>query len=133
MPIVTASPQPSVMLVYPPCTISPGTPVPNSTTMATTPLPKRINTSVPRNSAISSGSIGTWILSLRNKRRPQPLPGHIKLFRKHARLAHRSHEVGVAMPPRKDVHVDMPRDTRPGALPDVHPQVQSIGSVRVAQ
>ena len=34
----------------------PYAPVPNSTTMATTPFPKRINTRVPRNSASSSAT-----------------------------------------------------------------------------
>src|SRR5216684_1451909 len=57
MPMVTPRPQPIVMLVKPPCTTSPGTPLPNSTTMATTPSPNRIRTSVPKNSAINSGSI----------------------------------------------------------------------------
>src|ERR1039458_7693265 len=53
-PMVTASPHPMVMLVKPPCTTSPGVPLPNSTTMATTPLPSRIRINVPRNSAASS-------------------------------------------------------------------------------
>src|ERR1035441_10286903 len=52
--MVTASPHPMVMLVKPPCTTSPGVPLPNSTTMATTPLPSRIRINVPRNSAASS-------------------------------------------------------------------------------
>src|SRR5579872_1648839 len=55
--MVTASPQPIVMLVKPPCTISPGAPVPNSTTMATTPSPNRMSTNVPKNSAINSGNM----------------------------------------------------------------------------
>ena len=55
--MVTASPQPIVMLVKPPCTISPGAPVPNSTTMATTPSPNKMRTRVPKNSAINSGSM----------------------------------------------------------------------------
>src|SRR5579864_5995973 len=57
MPMVTPSPHPNVILVKPPCTTSPGTPLPNSTTMATTPSPNRIKMSVPKNSAINSGSI----------------------------------------------------------------------------
>src|SRR4029077_8844106 len=57
MPMVTPRPQPIVILVNPPCTTSPGTPFPNSTTMATTPSPNSIRTSVPKNSAINSGSI----------------------------------------------------------------------------
>ena len=55
-PIITANPQPSVMFVYPPLTISPGAPVPKRTTMATTPLPNRIRISVPMNSAESSAA-----------------------------------------------------------------------------
>src|SRR5215470_5444947 len=54
MPMVTASPQPMVMLVNPPWMTSPGFFAGNSTTMATTPLPNRIRTNVPRNSARSS-------------------------------------------------------------------------------
>src|SRR5664279_6009921 len=54
MPKVTPSPQPRVILVYPPLTTSPGTPLPKRTTIAQTPLPNRIRTSVPRNSAITS-------------------------------------------------------------------------------
>src|ERR1039458_8820482 len=52
--MVTPKPQPKVMLVNPPCTTSPGVPLPKSTTMATTPLPSRIKINVPRNSAASS-------------------------------------------------------------------------------
>jgi hypothetical protein len=44
------------MLVYPPWITSPGVVVGNSTTMATTPAPNRINTKVPRNSAVNSAS-----------------------------------------------------------------------------
>src|ERR1035438_1878912 len=54
MPIVTPSPQPSVMFVKPPWMVSPGLLEGNSTTMATTPVPNRISTKVPRNSAINS-------------------------------------------------------------------------------
>src|SRR6266478_2367841 len=54
--IVTARPQPSVIFVYPPFTISPGAPLPNSTTMATTPFPNKIKTNVPMNSAESSAA-----------------------------------------------------------------------------
>src|SRR5439155_389100 len=54
--MVTPRPQPSVMLVYPPLTISPGVPEPNNTTMATTPFPNRIRISVPMNSAESSAA-----------------------------------------------------------------------------
>src|SRR5271165_262427 len=52
--MVTARPQPKVMLVKPPCTIPPGFADGNNTTMATTPMPKSIRTKVPRNSAINS-------------------------------------------------------------------------------
>src|SRR5579864_6054008 len=54
MPMVTANPQPRVMLVKPPWMTSPGFFVGNSTTIATTPVPNRMRTNVPRNSARSS-------------------------------------------------------------------------------
>ena len=53
---MTASPQPSVMLVNPPWMISPGLCVGKSITMATTPVPNRISTNVPRNSATNSAN-----------------------------------------------------------------------------
>src|SRR5579864_6645907 len=56
MPMVTANPQPRVMLVKPPWMVSPGFFVGNSTTIATTPVPNRMRTNVPRNSAMSSAS-----------------------------------------------------------------------------
>src|SRR5579859_6296510 len=54
MPMVTPRPHPRVMLVKPPWIVSPGFLVGNRTTIATTPVPNRIRTNVPRNSAMSS-------------------------------------------------------------------------------
>src|SRR3981081_2045152 len=54
--MVTPHPHPRVMLVNPPWINSPGVWVGNSTTIATTPVPNRINTRVPRNSAVNSAS-----------------------------------------------------------------------------
>src|SRR5260370_6499004 len=64
MAIVTASPQANVILVNPPFTISPGTPWPNSTTMATTPFPSRTIRNVPKASAINSGARRFVVMSL---------------------------------------------------------------------
>src|SRR5437016_13840320 len=116
--MVTARPQPSVMLVKPPCTTSPGVPVPNSTTIATTPLPNKIRTSVPKNSATNSGTrvrieqrefyhAADAPVSLRKKNLQKKILCHPtefskllvsngKFFGQHAGLAHYAHEVRVA-------------------------------------
>src|ERR1035438_3617963 len=56
MPIVTPNPQQILMFVAPPLTTSPGMPLLNKTTVATTPAPNRIKTIVPINSARSSAT-----------------------------------------------------------------------------
>src|SRR5665213_421485 len=94
-------------------------------TMATTPLPKRISTSVPRNSAISSGIIEVWILSLgRGECFPEPVPCGGKILGKNAGFADSGHEVGIAMPAWQDVHVDVAGDSGARAFADVHPEVE---------
>src|SRR5437016_4085899 len=138
--MVTARPQPSVMLVKPPCTTSPGVPVPNSTTIATTPLPNKIRTSVPKNSATNSGTrvrieqrefyhAADAPVSLRKKNLCHPtefsklLVSNGKFFGQYTGLAHDAHEVRVTHPTRNYVHVNVSRDASPGARSEVHSYV----------
>ena len=45
----------------------------------------------------------------------------------------RGHEVGIARPSRQDVQVKMPAMPAPAALADVHPDIQSFRTVKIAQ
>src|SRR5689334_16471101 len=117
------------MFVYPPCTISPGAPVPKSITMATDAVPNRTRTNVPNASAIHSANSRLCISAPVRESIAQLSPSGVQIFRKHSRLADRRHEIGIAGPARHHVHMDVAGYTRTGGLADVHSEVITRGLV----
>jgi hypothetical protein len=63
----------------------------------------------------------------------QFLVRRLQVFRQDARFAYGAHEVYVAEPARQDVHVDVTGDTGAGGFAHVHSQIDSVGSVELAQ
>ena len=51
----------------------------------------------------------------------------------HARLTDDRHEVGVAIPARHDVHVQVIEHAGAGGLAEVQPHVEAVGVVRLGQ
>ena len=63
----------------------------------------------------------------------ETLVSGIEVFRQDAGLADGGHEIDVAGPARKDVHVDVFGDAGSGAFADVHTDVESFGPVDGAE
>src|SRR5580698_11054727 len=101
---------------------------PSSPAAAHMPYPPKLHREYP---AACAGYSRFTIWS--THRTPHPLPSHIEGLRQHARLSHHGHEIRISHPSRQHVHVNMSRNSRPSRLADVHPQVDSIRTVKLAQ
>lgn len=67
------------------------------------------------------------------KRFSHPLPGCAQIFRKHPRLRHRRHEVGIANPPRHRMHVQMSGNARSRRLAQVQSEIEPMRPVKLLQ
>ena len=65
--------------------------------------------------------------------RPEPRRGLRQLLGQHARLADDGHEVGVAVPARNDVEVQVIEDAGAGRLAEVDADVDAVRRVRLGQ
>ena len=64
---------------------------------------------------------------------PDSRPRDIQGLREHPRLAHHLFKIGVGYPAGQHVHGDVPGDSGPGGLPDIHAQVDAIGTIKLSQ
>src|SRR5580658_991981 len=67
------------------------------------------------------------------QRATDPFPRHIQRLRQNTSLPHHRKKIRIRHPPRQHMHMNMSRDASPRSLADVHPQVNSVGVVELAQ
>src|SRR5215469_9110391 len=64
---------------------------------------------------------------------PHSLPRDLQILRQHPRFADRRHEVGIAHPARKSMHVQMIGDARAGAAANVEADIEALGPINDAK
>src|ERR1700733_4168812 len=57
----------------------------------------------------------------------------LQTLRQHSGFSHHCHEIRVCHPARKSMHVDMPGHARSRSFAYIHPNIDPVGSVKLAQ